>query len=105
MPSYDPLAADQAVDGEEMDSIGNLREIPGEEPPAIGIAVTPIPFAGLAEDEEWHSMIQAQIEVTIPQQNTPRSVSSNMQGARSSIGHIPYQPLSSSQGLFRAVEA
>ena len=56
MPSYDPFAADQAVDAEEMDSIENLREIPDEEPPAIGIAVTPIPFAGLAEDEEWHSM-------------------------------------------------
>lgn len=55
VPPYDPFAANRAADGEEMDSIENLQEIPDEEPLAVGISVTSIPFAGLAEDEEWHS--------------------------------------------------
>ena len=54
-PPYDPFGADRAADEEEMGSIENLREIPDEEPLAVGMAVTPIPFAGLADDEEWHS--------------------------------------------------
>jgi len=55
VPQYDPFAANQEAD-EEMDSIENLREIPDEEPLGVGISVTSIPFAGLAEDEEWHSI-------------------------------------------------
>ena len=55
-PPYDPFSANQAADEEEMDSIENLREIPDEEPLAVGIAVTPIPFAGLADDEEWNTI-------------------------------------------------
>lgn len=55
-PPYDPFGANPAADGEEMDSIENLREIPDEEPLAVGIAITPIPFAGLSEDEEWNSI-------------------------------------------------
>jgi hypothetical protein len=55
MPPYDPFAVDKAAENDlGMDPIETLREIPGEEPLPIGIAVTPIPFAGLAEDEEWH---------------------------------------------------
>jgi len=53
-PPYDLFGADRAADGEEMGPIENLREIPDEEPLAVGIAVTPIPFAGLTDDEEWH---------------------------------------------------
>lgn len=53
VPPYDPFAADQAEEGGK-DSIDNLREIPDEDPLPIRTAITPIPFAGLAEDEEWH---------------------------------------------------
>ena len=54
VPPYDPFIVDRAAEGEEIDSIENLREIPDEEPLPIGRSVTPIPFAGLTEDEEWH---------------------------------------------------
>jgi len=54
VPPYDPFSTDQAAQGEGIDSIENLREIPDDEPSPIGITVTPIPFAGLTEDEEWH---------------------------------------------------
>jgi hypothetical protein len=55
VPPYDPFAVNQTAD-EEMDSIENLREIPDEEPLDVGTSVTSIPFAGLADDEEWHSI-------------------------------------------------
>lgn len=55
-PPYDPFGDNPAADEEEMGSIENLREIPDEESLAVGIAVTPIPFAGLSEDEEWNSI-------------------------------------------------
>lgn len=52
VPPYDTFIANRAAEGEEVDSIEDLREIPDEEP--LGIPVTPIPFAGLTDDEEWH---------------------------------------------------
>ena len=56
VPPYDPFIADRYAEGEGIDSIRNLGEIPDNEPLPIEISITPIPFAGLTEDEEWHQV-------------------------------------------------
>ena len=98
-PPYDLFAADQAAQGEGIDSIENLREIPGRGAVSYWDNHYTDTVRWPHRRRRMAPSIQVQMQVTISQQNTPKDVLSNMKRVRSSTGHILFQPLSASRNL------